>query len=122
MWAMPSLEPISETTSRAGSSDTPNRFRYQSAAAWRNAGKPFVVGVAMVRGIRRRFPQLRDDVRRCRQIRIADAEADDVDTPGSQGVLLLVDLSEEVGRKFLNSLGFLNFQGDDPGAMRVART
>src|SRR5207245_11313798 len=67
-----------------------------------------VIGVAMVRGTSCRVAELGDDVIGCRQIGITDAEADDVDAASLEGVFLLVDLSEQIGRKSLNSLGFLD--------------
>ena len=41
---MPSFEPISETTSVSGSSETPWRRSYQRATASRNSGRPSVSG------------------------------------------------------------------------------
>ena len=41
---MPSFEPMSASTSVAGSSATPKRASNQRAAAWRNAGNPLPSG------------------------------------------------------------------------------
>src|SRR5437870_1782862 len=64
----------------------------------------------MVDGIARRLAKAFDDVRWGRQVGVADSEAYDIDAAGLQGVLFLVDLREQIRRKLLNSLRFLDCQ------------
>ena len=51
-----------------------------------------------------RFPQLLDDVRRCRLIRVAHSEINDVLSASARGLLQLADDIEDVGRETLNAL------------------
>jgi hypothetical protein len=51
-----------------------------------------------------RFPQLLDDVRRCRLVRVAHAEINDVLSASARGLLQFTDDIEDVGRETLNAL------------------
>ena len=51
-----------------------------------------------------RFPQLLDDVRRCRLVRVAHAEIDNVFSAGTGGLLQFTNDIEDVGRETLNAL------------------
>ena len=51
-----------------------------------------------------RFPQLLDDVRRCRLVRIAHAEINDVLSASARGLRQFTDDIEDVGRETRNAL------------------
>ena len=51
-----------------------------------------------------RFPQLLDDVRRCRLVRVAHAEINYVLSTSARGLLQFTDDIEDVGRETLNAL------------------
>ena len=64
---------------------------------------PFVGGILMVLGVLGRQSQAFDNRSRRRQIRIADAEVDDIDALSNRRLLHLVDGGKQIGRKCFNS-------------------
>ena len=71
-------------------------------------GEPFGLRVAVVGRVAGGLAEGIDDVRRRRQIGVADAEGDDIDALGLLRRDLLGDLCEEVGRELLDAVGELH--------------
>ncbi len=71
-------------------------------------GQSLRLGVTVVGGLARGLLERGKDVRRRRQVGIADAERDDVDALGLLRRDLLADLGEEVWRELLDAVGELH--------------
>ena len=76
---MPSLEPMRGRTSVSGSKERPKRRSYQRGDGATQLRQALRLRVAVVRRVARRVDEGVDDVRRRRQVGVADGEADDVD-------------------------------------------
>ena len=68
-------------------------------------GQALGLGIAVVRRLARGLAQRVDDVRRRRQVGVADAEGDDVDALCLLRRDLLADLREEIRRQLLDTVG-----------------
>ena len=111
---MPSLEPMSETTSVAGSAGHPEPLRDVARRGGAERGQALIVRIAMVLRTVGRLPERSNDVGKRRRVRVADAEADEVHPARRDLLLHPVDLGEEIGRETAYSLGRKDPYGHRP--------
>ncbi len=103
MWAMPSLEPISVTTSLAGSRSTEKTGFVPVGNGLPELIHAFVAWILVVFGIGHSLIHRFDDVVRGGDVGIADTEVYEVHASGPYFRLLLVDSGEEVRGYFFGS-------------------
>ena len=102
---MPSFEPMSDSTSVRGIEGDAEASFVPARDGLAERGQTFGLGVAVVGGLAGGFAERVDDVRRRRQVGVADAEGDDVDALRLLRGDLLADLREEVRRQLLDAIG-----------------
>ena len=83
----------------SGSRSTAYRFLQKAAIERLSSGASLVEGVLMERRVLDVVLKAADDRRRSRAIGVADSEVDHVAARGDGGLLLLVDLGEQIRGK-----------------------
>ena len=104
-WAIPSFEPISGRISLFGSRSRPYRALQNAAIDCRSSGAPWSRAYWWNAGFSTWCWRLLMIAGGRRPVGVADAQVDHVAARGDGGLLLLVDLGEQVRRELLEPLG-----------------